>query len=400
MKKNIHGLSTPVKKTVMERIAQKDDVSKAELLAEFSFTSSSLTRLLEELISEGWIIESGLGQSTGGRKPILYRINPTHRYIFGIEISRIHSTIGLFDLKMNALEYRQWPMDETMTPQILVNYVHKQMEEMEKRNGISRDKIAGIGIGAVGPLDRETGVILNPLYFPAKGWTNVKLCQLIEEKTGVTALLDNGANTALMGEHWAYRQEKIQHMLYIHVGTGLRSAMMSGGQLVYGAVDMEGSIGQMVIQIDGPRLDGTGNYGALEAFASVQAMERQARFQIKMGRMQLREAENLDPELVHFPLLVKALHRGDPYMKEMFLQSATYLGIGLGNLINILHPEKVILGGAMVNANDSYFDMAVATAQKNIYYASEYQPVFTRGIFQEHAVAVGAAVLVLKQISI
>lgn len=130
--KNIHGLSTPVKKTVVERIAQKDDVSKAELLAEFSFTSSSLTRLLEELISEGWIIESGLGQSTGGRKPILYRINPTHRYIFGIEISRIHSTIGLFDLKMNALEYRQWPMDETMTPQLLVNYVHEQMEGMKK----------------------------------------------------------------------------------------------------------------------------------------------------------------------------------------------------------------------------------------------------------------------------
>ncbi|MDO7908716.1 ROK family protein [Paenibacillus sp. JX-17] len=400
MGKPTNGSSASIKKAVVERIAQKDDISKAELMAEFSLTSSSLTRLLEELTTEGWILESGFGQSTGGRRPILYRINPAHRYIFGLEISRIYSTLGLFDLGMNAIQYKRWTMDETMTPNRLTAYVQEQMDDMLQIRGIPRDLVAGIGIGAVGPLNRDTGMILNPLYFPAEGWSNVPLCEWMEERTGIPALLENGANAALVGEHWAYRGENLQHMLYVHVGTGLRSAMMSGGQLVYGAVDTEGSIGQMVIQIDGPRLNGTGNYGALEAFASVQALEQQARSQVKMGRMELAETGAADPEALHFPLLVKALHEGSPHMKELFSQSATYLGIGLGNLINILHPEKVILGGALINADDHYFDTAAATAQKHIYYASEYQPEFSKGILQEHAVALGAAVLVLKKMVI
>ncbi|MDP4098140.1 ROK family protein [Paenibacillus sp. P96] len=389
-----------IRKAVYERIAQQDDISKAELMAKFTLTGSSLTRLLEELVGEGWISESGLGQSTGGRRPILYQINPAHRYIFGLEISRLYSSLGLFDMKLNALSHTRWTMDETMTPERLIQYVQEQVEVMLEARHVPKEQVLGIGIGAVGPLDRNQGVILNPLYFPADGWSNVPICRLIEEKTGIPAQLDNGANAALAGEHWALRGENIQHMLYVHAGTGLRSAMMSGGQLVYGAVDMEGSIGQMIIQADGPRLHGTGNYGALEAFASVQALEQQVRTQVKMGRNQLKGAENIQPEAIHFGMLTEALHNDELFVHELFSQSAAYMGIGLANLINILHPELIVLGGALINAHGSYYDTAVSVAQKNIYYYPEYQPVFSKGMLQENAVAVGAAVLVLKQLYI
>ncbi|MFM9279888.1 ROK family protein [Paenibacillus jiagnxiensis] len=389
-----------IKKAVFERIAQKDDISKAELMAEFTLTSSSLTRLLEELVHEGWISESGLGQSTGGRRPILYQINSAHRYIFGLEISRLYSTLGLFDLKLNALSYKRWTMDETMTPERLIDNVQDQVEMMLEAHHVPKEQVLGMGIGAVGPLDRNQGVILNPLYFPAEGWSNVPVCRLIEEKTGIPAVLDNGANAALVGEHWALRGENLQHMLYVHVGTGLRSAMMSGGQLVYGAVDMEGSIGQMIIQADGPRLHSSGNYGALEAFASVQALEQQVRAQVKMGRNQLESADGVQPEAIHFAMLVEALRNGEAFVQELFSQSAAHMGIGLANLINILHPEMVILGGALISASGLYYDTAVSVAQKNIYYYPEYQPVFSKGILQENAVAVGGAVLVLKELSI
>ncbi|MFB5266083.1 ROK family protein [Paenibacillus enshidis] len=389
-----------IRKAVYERIAQQDDISKAELMAEFTLTSSSLTRLLEELVHEGWIKESGLGQSTGGRRPILYQVNPAHRYIFGLEISRLYSSLGLFDMKLNTLKHKRWTMDETMTPERLIQYVQEQVEVMLEACHVPKEQVLGVGVGAVGPLNREQGVILNPLYFPAEGWSNVPICWLIEEKTGIPAYLDNGANAALVGEHWALRGENLQHMLYVHVGTGLRSAMMSGGQLVYGAVDMEGSIGQMIIQADGPRLHGTGNYGALEAFASVQALEQQVRAQVKMGRNQLNSADGVQPEALHFAMLVEALRNGEAFVQELFSQSAAQMGIGLANLINILHPEMVILGGALISASGQYYDTAVSVAQKNIYYYPEYQPVFSKGNLQENAVAVGAAVLVLKQLSI
>ena len=76
----------------------------------------------------------------------------------------------------------------------------------------------------------------------------------------VITRLDNGANTALIGEHWALRTKNIQHALYIHVGANIRSAVMSSGQVLRGVVDTEGAIGQMIIQTNGPRLGDTGNF--------------------------------------------------------------------------------------------------------------------------------------------
>ncbi|MFD1174959.1 ROK family protein [Paenibacillus puldeungensis] len=389
------------KKAIYERVArQSGSISKAKLMEEFMLTSSSLTRLLEELTNEGWIREAGLGPSTGGRKPYLYQVNPLHRVIFGLEISRLYSALGLYDMELNPLAFCRWSMDEGMTPRRLVQYVSGKISSMLEEHGLDREKVAGIGVGAVGPLDRGKGLILNPLYFSAEGWLNIPICEWLEQETGIVATLENGANTALMGEHWALRDDSIQHMLYVHAGTGLRSAMMSNGQLVHGAVDMEGSIGQMIIQTDGPRLHDAGNYGALEAFASVQALEKQVRAQRKMGRRPWPDAEVQHPEAIHFDMMVEALNRGEPFIREIFDQSAAYMGIGLANLINILHPEAVILGGALMNAHPSYYETAISVAQKNIYYFPEYQPVFSKGLLQENAVATGAAVLVFKSLSL
>lgn len=131
--------------------------------------------------------------------------------------------------------------------------------------------------------------------------------------------------------------------------------MMSNGKVVYGAVDMEGSIGQMIIQTDGPRLGKRGNYGALETFASIHALEQQAQSRLKQGReSSLRRLES-DPEAIGFTHLAQALQEQDPLTVEIFTQSATYFGIGLSNLLNILHPEKVILGGSLVSSHPSFF---------------------------------------------
>ncbi|CAJ1316819.1 ROK family transcriptional regulator [Paenibacillus nuruki] len=389
-----------VKRQVYDRIAVQDQISKTELLQEMDITSSSLNRILDELVREGWISESGQGQSTGGRRPTLYRIDPTHRYILGLEISRVYSVLGLYDLQMNTIASYRWFMDEQMTPERLVDYVEERIDWMLNDYQLTWSQIIGIGIGAVGPLDREKGIILNPVYFPATGWKNVAICQMLNERTGLMAVLENGANTALIGEHWAVRDENMQHMLFVNVGAGIRSAMMSGGQLVRGAVDREGSIGQMIIQTDGERLHDQGNYGALEAFASVQALEQQVRQRMKLGMDIWEAAEDLTPEQVHFDTLITGLNQGNIFLQELFARSAGYMGIGLANIIHILLPEKVILGGALINANPSYYEQAIAVARKKVGYDDSYQPIFSKGVLQERAVAVGAAVMILQQMEL
>ncbi|GGG73260.1 ROK family protein [Paenibacillus radicis (ex Gao et al. 2016)] len=394
------------KKQVYDYIARNGIVSKAELMTQFKLKINSMTRLLEELIAENWLQEKGLGYSTGGRPPILYETNAHRGYLLGLEISRIYSSMGLYDLHMNRLSLVRWTMDETMTPERFIDRVQETVQSFLKQHELSSEQIIGIGVGAVGPLDRERGLIVDPVLFPASGWRDLPICSLLEERLGFPALLDNGANTALIGEHWALRSERYEHMLYVHAGAGLRSAMMSGGELVYGATDTEGAVGQMIIQAGGPRLHDTGNYGALEAFVSLQALESKVRALSSVAgtaNLSLQQGDTTAlaaQEPITFETMIRALAKGDADVLDIFNEAAAYLGIGLANLINVLHPEKVIIGGALLNAHETMFDTAIRVAEQNTYYYPKYKPLFSKGILKEDAVAAGAAVMVLKKLQL
>ncbi|MEC0213291.1 ROK family transcriptional regulator [Paenibacillus ehimensis] len=394
-----HRIAGRKHKEIFEQIRKQGTVSKIDLLEKSGLTGSTLTRTLEELTAQGVIAEAGFGESTGGRRPILYTVNPDYAYVFGLDISRMYSKLILFDLQLNKLDSKRWVMTEDVTPGVLLEEIVAEVRAMLNRRSLPADKVLGMGIGAVGPLDRASGMLLEPLHFPAAGWKNVSLTSFLESRLGFPVLLDNGANTALIGESWSDRERDYRHLLYVHVGVGLRSAMMTNGQVVYGAVDMEGSIGQMIIQTDGHRLWNQGNFGALESYASIHALEQQAQARLKQGRDSLLLRLEPDPEKIGFAHLQQALQAGDPLTVELFTQAATYFGIGLSNLLNILHPEKVILGGALIGGHAGFFHTATRVAIQRTYYYPKYQVVFSQGALGEEALATGAAVLIVNKLS-
>lgn len=386
-------------KEIYELIRRQGILSKIDLLEQSQMTGSTLTRTLEELTAHGWLLEAGFGESTGGRRPILYQTNPTAGYVFGLDISRLRSKLILCDLHMNKLDARSWAMNESMTPARLLQEIAEAASSMLTGHGITAEQVLGMGIGAVGPLDRTSGLILEPIHFPAAGWQNVDISGYLHERLGIPVLLDNGANTAIIGESWSDRNKDYRHLLYVHVGVGIRSAMMSNGKVVYGAVDMEGSIGQMIIQTDGPRLGDQGNYGSLETFASIPAIEQLAQSRLKQGRESLLRSKEYDPDKISFAHLLKALKEHDPLTVEIFSQAATYFGIGLSNLLNILHPEKVILGGSLISSDPSFFQIATRVAIRNTYHYPSYQVVFSQGHLGEEALVAGAAIMVINQLT-
>jgi predicted NBD/HSP70 family sugar kinase len=388
-------------KDIFELISKQDTISKIELLEQTKLSVSTLTRILDELRDQGFIFEVGFGESTGGRRPILYQTNPSYGYLFGLEISRTYSMLLLCDMHMNKLDSRRWAMHEGMTPKVLVEEIVYTVRNMLAVHGILVTSVLGMGIGAVGPLDRFTGTILEPIYFQANGWNNVPICKMLEQELSLPVFLDNGANMAILGEYWASRNQPYQHILYIHLGMGIRSAMMVGGKVVYGAVDMEGSIGQMIIQTDGPRLRESSNFGSLESYTTIFALEQQAKTKIKQGRPTvLKEMSGLEkgPDQIQFSHLTHAFEEKDPMVTELFVQAATYFGIGLANLINILHPEKVILGGPLVNFNPIFFTTSTEVAMQKSQLNPTYQVVFSQGNLGDDALVTGAAMMVFNKI--
>lgn len=386
-------------KEVYELITRQTTVSKIDLLDQSGMTVSTLTRLLEELTSQGLILESGFGASTGGRRPILYEKNPAYAYIFGVEISRTLSKLVLVDLGMNKLETKSWAMTEVMTPEVLIPLIVLEAQRMLAYHGIQASQMLGIGIGAVGPVDRMSGIILEPSYFPANGWKHVEICKWLSEELRIPALLDNGANTAILAESWHQRTRSFKHLLYIHAGVGLRSSMVSEGKVIYGAVDMEGSVGQMIIQTDGvPHRNQSGNYGALESYASLYAIEKAAKSALKQGRSTVLIHMVEDPEQVTYMHIMEALKKNDQLAVEIVTEAATYFGIGLANLLNILHPEKVIIGGPLITGGELFFQTATQVAIRKTYYYPAYQVIFSKGQLGDEALAIGAAVMIMNQL--
>lgn len=395
------GFSNGKAKLIYGLVKKHGVVSKQLLQEQSGLKGSTLTRLLEEMASEGWIEEVGLGESTGGRRPILYQVRAGQGYVFGLDISRIHSRLVLCDLHYRKLDSRVWRMTKRTTPNVLIEHMAIAIEEMMEYHAILSSSVLGVGVGSVGPLDRVRGVITNPLFFPSVGWNDVSICDLLTERLNIPCMLDNGVNAALIGEYWTDApNERGEHVLYIHGGIGLRSAMLSNGKLVYGAVDMEGAVGQMIIQTDGiPHRESSGNYGCLESYASIYALERLAIKRLKQGRDSSLLQTIGNPEQIQFEQLAEAVRNGDPLIQEIFMQSAAYFGIGLANMLNMLHPEKVILGGPMFNTQDLYFETATQIALKHTYYYPAYKVEFSRGKLGEEALAVGAAIMMAQRLT-
>lgn len=415
----------PVRKSkdIYELIRKQGTVAKQELLAQSGLTPSTLTRILEELTDKGLLAEVGYGLSTGGRRPILYRTNPQYAYAFGLEISRTRSMLVLTDMHHKVVGSTVWRMSESYTPDALLREVAASALYMMEVRGIGRSQVLGVGVGAVGPLDTREGRILNPSYFRSSGWRNVRIKERLAEALELPVYLDNGANAALTGEYWA-APVKRQHLLYVHVGAGLRSSMMTGGAIVYGAVDMEGAVGQMIVQAGGvAHREPLGNQGALESYVSIHSLEREWRNAGHEGG---------------FPELAASLDSGDAEAVELMRRAGRYMGIGLANLLNILHPEKVILGGPVASAHPVFFRTAVGEALRGAYYykaeryklgsacaaalascraadkrrlprvpaeggklrTSAYAVEFSLGELGEAAIAIGAAVQVINRLTV
>jgi predicted NBD/HSP70 family sugar kinase len=366
------------KKHVFDWIWKLGQASKADLMQ----------RLTDELVTDKLVLVTAFGQSTGGRKPIIYCVNDAYGAVLGLEISRFSSSLGLYDLAMKPIAFERWKMTPGMTPHKLLNKIERIAERMLQAGGVARERLLGIGVGAVGPLSRETGMILQPRHFPAAGWSQVPITELLEQRLGIPAKLDNGANTALVGEHWALRSKEVEHMVYVHAGIGLRTAMLSGGKIVRGAIDMEGSFGQMIIQTSGTA--GALGSGTLESLVAIPALEQRIHEQLAASGQVAESSRSFDN-------YVQALRRQEPLITAAFMDTATNLGIGIANLINILHPEAVILGGPLVNAHQMLYDKVVAVARSHIYYSPDYEPLFSQGQLKEDAVSAGAAVMLLQE---
>jgi glucokinase len=218
--------------------------------------------------------------------------------------------------------------------------------------------LKGLGICSAGWVDSERGIVPAAPQLP--GWRNVPLTKIMQERTGVRAWLENDANAAALGEHIFGAGKKARHLVYITVSTGIGGGIIADGKLYGGAKGSAGEIGHTIIDPAGP-LCGCGNYGCLEALASGTAIARRGEEAAASGESPQLAALKQKGEPITAESMAAAAMAGDAASKEIFAEAGRFLGIALANLVNLLSPELILIGGGVAREPQLFLPQAEDT---------------------------------------
>ncbi|OAK71419.1 ROK family transcriptional regulator [Lederbergia galactosidilytica] len=378
---------------ILNKIRTDGPISRATIAKQTKLTPPTVSSLVNELIASGLVIESEQGESVGGRKPTLLVIDQTHYHIIGLDVGTIMIRAVLVDLSGAIIEKVEAPIPLSISKDSLLKLIENTINELAHQH--QEKELIGIGIGMHGVVDVASGI---SVYAPGLNLHEIPLKDELERRFDLHVKVDNDVRAMAFGEYWFSNGKNHDNMAVLNIGRGVGAGIILNGKLFHGEHDLAGEIGHMTIDIHGKQCS-CGNHGCWETLISGPAIGVEAEQQIIQGRDSIIRSlvtnndEKLDGKLVYEAALMK-----DPLALEILEKTGVYIGIGLTNLIHILNPTKIIIGGGVAQAEPFILPMIKETiANKALTEQAKDTEIFCskQGIF---ATANGAAALVLGEI--
>jgi predicted NBD/HSP70 family sugar kinase len=283
---------------------------------------------------EAHIIEEvGIGDSTGGRRPIFLDLNPNYGASIGVYVESVCAHLGLVDLKGRLLRRERVSFSRGSGSEDVISAMRKSIDKLAK--GVN---LLGIGIGISGFTDSQNEMLF---YSPILGWRNVNLSRPLEREYGVPVFVENDINTFVLAELWYGAGNRFRNFICVTIGEGIGAGIVIDGRLYEGATGGAGEVGHMCIDFNGPRCR-CGEKGCLEVFASNSFLLKRAQEAILKGQGTFKK--------VTIEALQDAANNGDEVARGIFTEMSKNLGIGLKNVVNLFNPEAIILSGECVKA--------------------------------------------------
>ena len=266
----------------------------------------------------------------------------------GIDVGGTNVKIALVDNKGKIIYSNSIPTRAEMGYEYTINNMKEAITELIKETKSDPKNIESIGFGFPGQIDYQKGIVRLAPNIP--GWVNVPIAEIMEKEFGIPTRVDNDVRCAALGELNYGAGQGCDNLICITVGTGIGSGLVINGKLVRGASNAAGEIGHIKLDMNGGPLCGCGDRGCLEAFASGPSIVALAEEDIKGGKStKYRELAN--PDITPY-IVSEAAKQGDPVAKRIFTIVGEYIGIGLASVVNLLNPEKIIIGGGVAAAGD------------------------------------------------
>lgn len=350
-------------------------------------TRAAVTVIINDLISNGILLNRESRSTASGRPPIVLEINASQGLVAAIDMGATHLGVALGDFSARILEELEVPFQVDSGPEACLREADAILRELLKKRGLSTSDLVGVGVGVPGPVIANKGMVMAPPIMP--GWDRFPIRATLEQKWGTSVTLNNDAELGALGE-WAYgegRGEK--NLAFIKVGSGIGAGLIINQQIYGGTTGSAGEIGHLTVDENGP-LCTCGNHGCLEAFAGGHAIAAQGRKLVASGKRTLLSEKSLDSLTARD--VIEAARRGDLAAQEIIKRAGTFIGIAIAGLINLINPSTVIIGGGVAQVGDLLTGPIRQAVHERSLRASEHRVRITTAMLGRRSSLIGALV--------
>lgn len=278
----------------------------------------------------------------------------------GVDLGGTKILAGVFSPQLRLLQTAKLSTKSNRGFEPVVDRIARCVRDAVDEADMNLKQVQAIGIGAPGAIDSETGEVI---FAPNLQWKDAPLRKELEKRLEVPVFVENDCTACTLGVHEVELKGRTRNLLGVFLGTGIGGGLILDGRVHRGFNGTAGELGHMVLQVGGPKC-GCGNNGCFEALASRTALFREIQQRVKAGEKTLL-TEMLGDSLDDLKSgdLRKALRKGDKLVEKVVESAAEYTGIAIANLINILNPEIVVLGGGVIDAlEDEMMSIITETA--------------------------------------
>ncbi|HHW49599.1 MAG TPA: ROK family protein [Clostridiaceae bacterium] len=365
-------------KIVLDAIRKRGTVSRASIARITGLTRATVSSLVDELLEKGLVEEIGEGKSSGGRKPILLKLNANSYLAVGINLSddkTIRGYLCNLEAEVVAIAEQKYENNFDSILYAILNIVSNLLKAVPEKS-----KIAGIGIGAAGIVNPSKKEVLFSTNFDILGAGLVK--KLIE-KYSLPVYIENESNAAAWAEKEYGSGKGFNNILYLSKGKGIGSGIIIDGNIYYGSFYGAGEIGHVMVDPNGMRCR-CGAIGCLETFIGQEKI--------------LAQIKEKTGEELSINDAIKRYSNGDPDIKEVVSCEASYLGKALAISSSLLNIDQIILGGYIIQYGSNFLAQVEESFREHTmsYYRDRISIKFAK--LGRDAVGIGGASLVLKRV--
>ncbi|WP_107771105.1 ROK family transcriptional regulator [Nocardioides sediminis] len=355
--------------------------TRSELAETTGLARSTVAARIDTLMRLGLIAPFGGGQSTGGRPPALFALNPAARVVVGVDIGATHARAVLSDLSGSLLAEVSERIDVVEGPEVVLGWVVSTIRTLLRTAGRKPEDLAAIGIGLPGPVEHSTGRPINPPIMP--GWDRYDVPGFLQEHVAVPVLVDNDVNIMALGERQAHLSD-VDDLVLVKVATGIGGGIVSGGRLQRGAQGTAGDLGHVHVAGHDDVRCRCGNLGCLEAVAAGPALAA------ALSARGVPAANGQD--------VVDLVRAGNADAVDVVRQAGRDIGGVVATMVNVINPSVVVIGGQLSAAGEHLLaGIREVVYQRSLPLATEHLSIQTSRAGAEAGV-LGAAAMAIEHV--